>query len=103
MTASDLIRSCPYGSIWDVARRQTLVQLSDDLLAQLDARVAREGRSRSELIREAIAGYLSKDREAEIDRRIVEAYTRHPQEDLLRADEAARAMVAAEPWEERPR
>jgi metal-responsive CopG/Arc/MetJ family transcriptional regulator len=82
-----------------MARTQTLVQLSDELLAQLDARVAREGRSRSELIREAVAGYLSEDRQAEIDRRIVEAYTRQPQEDLLGADAVARAMIAAEPWE----
>ncbi|MDX6706514.1 MAG: Ribbon-helix-helix protein copG family [Solirubrobacteraceae bacterium] len=83
-----------------MARTQTLVQLSDELLAQLDARVAREGRSRSELIREAVAGYLSTDRQAEIDQRIVEAYTRQPQEDLLGADAVARAMIAAEPWEE---
>jgi metal-responsive CopG/Arc/MetJ family transcriptional regulator len=83
-----------------MGRTQTLVQLSDELLAQLDARVAREGRSRSELIREAIIGYLAKDREADIDRRIVEAYTRQPQEDLLGADATARTMVATEPWEE---
>jgi len=83
-----------------MARRQTLVQLSDELLSQLDARVAREGRSRSELIREALVGYLAKDREADIDRRIVEAYTRQPQEDLLGAEWTARAMVAAEPWDE---
>lgn len=83
-----------------MARTQTLVQLSDELLSQLDARVAREGRSRSELIREAISEYLVDDRDAEIDRRIVEAYERRPQEDLLGADATARAMVAAEPWDD---
>ncbi len=83
-----------------MARTQTLVQLSDELLSQLDARVAREGRSRSELIREAIAGYLGSDREADIDRRIVESYTRRPQEDLMGAEATALAMVTAEPWEE---
>lgn len=83
-----------------MARTQTLVQLSDDLVAQLDARVAREGRSRSELIREAVANYLADDREADTDRRIVEAYTRQPQEDLLGAEASARAMVAAEAWED---
>lgn len=81
-----------------MARTQTLVQLSDELLARLDARAAREGRSRSDLIREAVSGYLAGDREAEIDRQIVEAYTRQPQEDLG-AVWAARAMIAAEPWE----
>lgn len=81
-----------------MARTQTLVQLSDELLAQLDARAARQDRSRSALIREALAAYLAEDREAEIDRQIVEAYTRQPQEDLMGAEEIARAMIAAEPW-----
>jgi metal-responsive CopG/Arc/MetJ family transcriptional regulator len=76
-----------------MGRTQTLVQLSDELLARLDARAAREGRSRSELIREAVTGYLVDDREAEVDRRIVEAYTRQPQEDLLGAERAARALI----------
>jgi len=80
-----------------MARTQTLVQLSDELLERLDARRAREGRSRSEVIREAIELYLAADREAEIDRLIVEAYTRRPPEDVW-ADEAAKRMVAAEPW-----
>lgn len=82
-----------------MARTQTLVQLSDELLSQLDARVAREGRSRSDLIREALAGYLAADRAADIDRRIVDAYTRQPQEDLIGFETAGRAMVAAEPWD----
>jgi metal-responsive CopG/Arc/MetJ family transcriptional regulator len=82
-----------------MARRQALVQLSDELLAQLDERVAREGRSRSEVIREAVASYLAGDLEADIDRRIVEAYARRPQEDLTGAESAARAIIAAEPWE----
>ena len=84
----------------DMARTQTLVQLSDELLAQLDARVAREGRSRSELIREAVAGYLAADRAADIDRQIVEAYARQPQEDLIGFEAAGRRMIAAEPWDE---
>lgn len=82
-----------------MARTQTLVQLSDELLSQLDARVARDGRSRSELIREAVAGYLAADRAADIDRRIVEAYARQPQEDLIGFEAAGRRMVAAEPWD----
>jgi metal-responsive CopG/Arc/MetJ family transcriptional regulator len=82
-----------------MARIQTLVQLSDELLAQLDERVAREGRSRSEVIREAVAIYLAGDREADTDRRILDAYARQPQEDLTGAESAARAIIAAEPWE----
>jgi Arc/MetJ-type ribon-helix-helix transcriptional regulator len=82
-----------------MGRRQTLVQLSDELVAELDARGAREGRSRSELIRAALAAYLEDDPEAAVDRQIVEAYRRLPQADLLGADANARAMIAAEPWE----
>jgi Arc/MetJ-type ribon-helix-helix transcriptional regulator len=82
-----------------VARTQTLVQLSDEILEQLDTRAAREGRNRSDLIREALAGYLAADREAEIDRQIVESYTCRPQEDLFGAERVGRAMIAAEPWE----
>jgi metal-responsive CopG/Arc/MetJ family transcriptional regulator len=82
-----------------MARIQTLVQLSDELLAQLDERVTREGRSRSEVIREAVAIYLAGDREADTDRCIVDAYARQPQEDLTGAESAARAIIAAEPWE----
>jgi metal-responsive CopG/Arc/MetJ family transcriptional regulator len=80
-----------------MARTQTLVQLSDELLERLDARRAREGRSRSEVVREAIELYLAADREAEIDRLIVEAYTGRPPEDVW-GDEAAKRMIAAEPW-----
>ena len=82
-----------------VPRTQTLVQLSDELLSQLDERVAREGRSRSELIREAVSSYLAGDLEADIDRRLVDAYTRQPHEDLTGAYSAAVALIAAEPWD----
>jgi predicted DNA-binding protein len=89
--------SRPYCYHMVMARTQTLVQLSDELLERLDARRAREGRSRSEVVREAIELYLAADRETEIDRLIVEAYTRQPPEDVW-GDEAAKRMIAAEPW-----
>ncbi len=85
-----------------MARIQTLVQLSEQLLAQLDARAAREGRNRSELIRTAVVDYLAADRAADIDRRIVEAYTRQPQtiDELAFAALATRTMLAvSEPWD----
>ena len=80
-----------------MARTQTLVQLSDELLERLDSYRAREGRSRSEVVREAIERYLEADREAEIDRLLVDAYTRQPPEDVW-SDQAARQMIAEEPW-----
>ena len=80
-----------------MARTQTLVQLSDELLERLDSYRAREGRSRSEVVREAIERYLDADRQAELDRLIVDAYTRRPPEDLW-TESAAKQMIAAEPW-----
>jgi Arc/MetJ-type ribon-helix-helix transcriptional regulator len=80
-----------------VARTQTLVQLSEELLGRLDTYRAREGRSRSEVIRAAIERYLAEDREAAIDRCLVEAYSRQPPQDAW-SDEAAARMIAAEPW-----
>jgi Arc/MetJ-type ribon-helix-helix transcriptional regulator len=67
----------------------------------LDTRAAREGRSRSELIREALTGYLATDAEAAIDREIVEAYTRQPQtaDELAFAELGTRTMLAnVESW-----
>lgn len=58
--------------------RQTIVQLTDPLVDLLDKRAAREHVSRSHLIREAVEAYLREDREAEIDRQIIESYTRFP-------------------------
>jgi metal-responsive CopG/Arc/MetJ family transcriptional regulator len=80
-----------------MARAQTLVQLSDELLQLLDSYRAREGRSRSDVVREAIERYLAADREAESDRLIVEAYTRQPPEDVW-TEQAAKQMISAEPW-----
>lgn len=82
-----------------MARRQTLVQLTDELLALLDERAARSGRSRSELIRAAIERELAADAEAAIDAAIVEGYRRFPpQEHDPWAAVSAKRSIAAEPW-----
>jgi Arc/MetJ-type ribon-helix-helix transcriptional regulator len=81
-----------------IARTQTLVQFTDDLLERLDAYRAREGRSRSDVVREAVERYLAADREAEIDRLIVEGYRRRPPDDLW-GEQIARDLIAEEPWE----
>jgi metal-responsive CopG/Arc/MetJ family transcriptional regulator len=80
-----------------VARTQTLVQLNDELLDRLDSYREREGRSRSDVVREAIERYLAADREAEIDRLVVEAYTRQPPQDVW-GEQSAKRLIAAEPW-----
>lgn len=92
--------SRPLGTIWPVTRTQTLVQLNEQLLRRLDERAAREGRSRSALIREAIEAYMYDARSAEIDRQIVEGYKRIPEteEELAWADADLREMIEEEPW-----
>jgi Arc/MetJ-type ribon-helix-helix transcriptional regulator len=82
-----------------VARRQTLVQLDDAQIAALDERAGRSGRSRSDLIREAIDLLLRTGESAAIDAAIVAGYTRHPpvEFDAL-AWANAKASIAAEPW-----
>jgi len=62
-----------------MSRTQTIVQLSDELLAALDQRAARRGVSRSQVIREAIEAHLAGDLDDEITRRIVAGYERVPQ------------------------
>lgn len=82
-----------------VARRQTLVQLSDELLTALDERAARRSVSRSQLIRTAIEQYIATDEDAEIDRAIVEGYTRIPPGEFDElAEWAAIESIKAEPW-----
>ncbi|MGI8422419.1 MAG: CopG family ribbon-helix-helix protein [Gaiellaceae bacterium] len=82
-----------------MARTQTLVQLSDSLVAALDERAARLGTSRSQLIRAAVEEYLHDEREAAIDAAIVEGYTRIPPDERDPWIEAsARESIARDPW-----
>ena len=82
-----------------VGRQQTLVQLTDELLALVDERAAHAGTSRSELIRTALEEYLANDRAAAIDAAIADGYRRIPPAEAdAWAAAAARRSVAAEPW-----
>jgi metal-responsive CopG/Arc/MetJ family transcriptional regulator len=81
-----------------MARVQTMVQLSDDLLLALDRRADRTGASRSQLIRDAIEQYLRDDVEAELDRQITRGYQRAPQPEDRAAELQLRDYIAAEPW-----
>lgn len=93
----------PLGTILSVAepkRTQTIVQLNDELLRRLDERAAREGRSRSALIREAVEAYLHDEESARIDREIIEGYERIPvtAEEMAWARAGMRKMIEEEPW-----
>lgn len=64
-----------------------MVQLTEELVTLLDDRAARAGVSRSQVIREAVEAFVHADREAAIDRKIIEGYTRMPQGGEFDADE----------------
>jgi len=57
--------------------RQTLVQLTDDLVDALDRRAAREGVSRSKLVRDLL--HVALNAGDQHDRALVEGYSRIPQ------------------------
>ncbi|TMM07276.1 MAG: CopG family transcriptional regulator [Actinobacteria bacterium] len=82
-----------------LARRQTLIQLDDARLAALDERASASGRSRSDLVREAIDLLLGTGNAAAIDAAIVEGYERvPPAERDPWAFRGAVAAIKAEPW-----
>lgn len=61
-----------------MARVQTMVQLSDELVRLLDGEAARRGLSRSALVRNLLEESLADARQAAIGRQIVEGYRRIP-------------------------
>lgn len=61
-----------------MARVQTMVQLSEELVRLLDGKAAKRGLSRSALIREVLEASLADEREAEIGRQIADGYRRIP-------------------------
>jgi metal-responsive CopG/Arc/MetJ family transcriptional regulator len=76
-----------------------MVQLNDTLLEVLDQRAVETGRSRSNLIREAIEQYYKEDIEAAIDRAMVEGYTRVPDEEFDGLAEASLQILNEDdPW-----
>ncbi|HEX3733663.1 MAG TPA: CopG family transcriptional regulator [Solirubrobacterales bacterium] len=83
-----------------MTRTQTLVQLNEELLRRLDERAAREGRSRSSLIREAIETYMVDEARDEITRQIIAGYERIPEtdEEMASAEVSAREGIEEEPW-----
>jgi metal-responsive CopG/Arc/MetJ family transcriptional regulator len=76
-----------------------MVQLNDTLLEILDRRATETGRSRSDLIREAIEQYYKQDIDAAIDQAMVEGYTRVPDDDEFdHLAEVGAMLIAEEPW-----
>lgn len=78
-----------------MARKQVLVQLDDELVAELDRRAKKGGTSRSELIRRAIAAHLRDLDWEEKDQIMIEAYRRMPEDP---AEDEAYLKLAMEAW-----
>lgn len=61
-----------------IARKQTLVQLTEEQVLALDERARSVGVSRSQVIRDAVDAFLADDEEARLSAAIVEGYRRIP-------------------------
>jgi hypothetical protein len=75
-----------------VARKEVLVQLDDQLVADLDRLAAVRGTSRSDLVRRGVLAVLEAADVAEADRVLQDAYRRVPPDPAL--VEAARRLAA---------
>lgn len=80
---------------------QLVTRVDEEMANALDALVA-EGafESRSAAVREGLARLIDDQRRRAIGDQIVAGYERVPEttEELARAETAARAMIADEPW-----
>lgn len=81
-----------------MGRRQVLVQLDDELVAELDELAERQGTNRSALLRQGAAAVLDAAERAEADADLVAAYQRYPQDPQLVAAAAALAAQTAPEW-----
>lgn len=81
-----------------MARKEVLVQLDDDLIAQLDRLAKAEGTSRSELLRRGAAAVLAAADELEADRALRDAYQRVPQDPALVESARRLASRTAPEW-----
>jgi metal-responsive CopG/Arc/MetJ family transcriptional regulator len=75
-----------------MARKEVLVQLDDELVGRLDELAARQGASRSELLRRGAMAVLEAADAAHADRELQDAYRRIPQDPAL--IKAARRLAA---------
>ena len=77
-----------------------LLQFTDELLDQLDRLTTEQGRSRSAVVRDAVARYVIEESRDLKDRRMAEAYERIPDDDEFDrwASGSSRDLVEEEPW-----
>jgi len=86
-------------------RRKIAISVSPETLGVAD-RVAKEtGASRSAVFERAVLGLAAAQRRAELSRRYVDAYRRHPEQpaEVRAALAAALTAIAAGPWTDEAR
>jgi metal-responsive CopG/Arc/MetJ family transcriptional regulator len=81
-----------------MSRREVLVQLDDELVAQLDGLAARLGTNRSELLRRGAQAVITAEDLAEADRELVAAYRRQPADPALVQSARRLAAQTAPGW-----
>lgn len=81
-----------------VARREVLVQLDDQLVAQLDDLADRLGTSRSELLRRGAQAVITAEQLAAADEELIRAYRRQPPDPLFVRSARHLAARTAPAW-----
>lgn len=83
-----------------MAEARTLVGVDRSIIERIDRLADREHRTREELVQEALDSYLDRKPRSDpsdVDRAIVESYSRQPQE-VVGGEWAARQAILADPW-----
>ena len=81
-----------------MGRKEVLVQLDDDLVDRLDQLAAKQGTSRSDLLRRGAAAVLYAAELAEADRALQDAYRRVPQDPVIVSAASRLAALTVPEW-----
>lgn len=81
-----------------MSRREVLVQLDDQLVADLDRIAVARGLNRSELLRRAAAAIIEAYDLADADSELAAAYRRQPPDPVLTLTAARLAGETSPPW-----
>lgn len=80
---------------------QVNLRLDDDIVVALDEIAAEEGRTRTDVVRDAVERRLAEQARRQTDAAYRRAYEEQPEteDELRRAEQAACRLTSEEPWE----
>ncbi len=81
-----------------MARKQVIVQLDDRIVAELDKAAAQDGVNRSELIRMAAIALIEARKIRKLEKELVDAYTKVPQDPVFVETSRRLAGKTSPPW-----